>query len=90
MSLIRNTWEVGLDSSLEVLSMFWGLACLCGFTIIHNVLEMKSRYFSMNDVILQNERPTTRYHPSKVVRVGMPLGNGRDSALAEPTRPAKY
>ena len=70
--------------------MLWALAYLCGFTIIHNALEMKSRYFSKNAVILQSERPTTRYHPSKVAGVGMPLGNERDSALAETARPAKY
>ena len=37
-----------------VLSMFWGLDRLSGFPVTHDVLEMKSEYFSMNFVIVQN------------------------------------
>ena len=45
--------EARLQSKVntEVLSMFWGLDCLCEFQIIHNVLEMVSEYLSMNAVI---------------------------------------
>ena len=40
--------------------MFRGLDCLRGVPILHNVLVMRSNSFSMNAVIIQNERLTTR------------------------------
>ena len=47
-------------------SMFWELDCLWWFQTIHNVLEMGSEYVSMNAVIVQNDRPTTRSLSARV------------------------
>ena len=54
---------------------YWRLDYLRGFPTIHDVLEMRD-YFSMNTVMVQNERPsTTRTYLSKLVaRVGITIG----------------
>ena len=53
MGLIRRA---GLQSEMhtDVLSMFWGLDCLCEPQIIHNVLDVGSEYFRMNAVIVHD------------------------------------
>jgi len=57
--------------------------------IIHDVLEMRNDYFSMNDGIVKNERPTT--HPiSRSRKGGHALGNGKTSVLVEPGQFSKY
>ena len=43
-----------MRAAAGVLLMFWGLDRLSGFPVIHDVLEMKSEYFSMDFVIIQN------------------------------------
>ena len=70
--------EARLQSEVhtEVFSMFWGLDYLCRSQIIHNVLEMGREYFSMNAVIVQSDRPTTRSLSARV-------GDRKGSALAE-------
>ena len=47
---------------------FWGLDRLSGFPVIHNVLEVKSEYFSM-DFVICPERVTHNRIPSLVVRM---------------------
>ena len=42
-----------MRAAARVLSIFWGLDRLSGFPVIHDVLEMKSEYFSMNSVNVQ-------------------------------------
>ena len=71
--------EARLQSEVrkEVLSMFWGLDCLWRFQIIHNVLEIGNKYFSMNTLIIQNEQPTTRSLSGRV-------GDRKGSTLTEP------
>ena len=61
----------------SVRGAFWGLDCRCRFQIIHSVLDMGSEYFSMNAVIVQNDRPTTRSLAAR-------MGDRKGSALAEP------
>jgi hypothetical protein len=55
----------------------------------HDVLEMKMAYFSMDAVLVENERPTTRSYLSKS-QEAIPLGNGEAGALVEPVQLAKY
>ena len=47
MGLVRGA-GVQPEVHTDMLSMLWGLDCLCGFQII---LEIGSEYFSMNAVI---------------------------------------
>ena len=48
----RSGWTP-VRAAAGVLSMFWRLDRLSGFPVIHDVLEMKSEYFSMNFVNIQ-------------------------------------
>ena len=41
-------------AAARVLSICWGLDRLSGFPVIHDVLEMKSEYFSMDSVIVRD------------------------------------
>ena len=70
----RTPCEVHTD----VLSMFWGLDCLCELQIIHNVPDMRSEYVRLNAVIVHDS----------VSRQGWV--NRKANGLAEPARLAKY
>ena len=52
MARVRVPHDIRLEY-LEVLSMFWKDR-LCGFPVIHDVLEVRSEHFSINAEIVQN------------------------------------
>jgi len=64
---------------LKVVSMSWGVDCLCGFPMIYDGLETGSNNFSMNAATSD----------SKVAKTGMPSGDIKASALTKPTRLTK-
>ena len=69
---------------LKVPSMFWRLDCLCRFPIIHDTLEIKSEYVSMNTAINCPERDPSWQGWAR------PLGNGKANVLDEQARLTEY
>jgi len=83
-------WEVALDSAAGGAPNDLGTRSPVWIPIVHDGLDMRNNYVSMNAGSVQNERPTTRSYPLEVAMVRMPLGNGKASVLDEQAWLAKY